>query len=221
MENIFKEINQQIQEINNLEKKRDELMIQLNRTRRAIIEKLTSKPYWPLFISGYCTEGDKEEYIGDIETYLKYKSEWALCKYTKNISISFENNKVIVKDTKFYRDDCESWTFTIPMKKFIEFYTSDDYEPTALETDSGNPIPTLTGEPARIFLERAAKAEEEAKKRMNESPTLEVLKGELAFQKFFLKNEEWQLQERKDKIKKLENKIKDLEPQLDDKSQEK
>ena len=127
MENIFKEINQQIREINDIEKKRDELKIRLNRIRRCIIEKMTSKPYWPLFISGYCTEGDKEEYIGDIETYLKYKSEWSLCKYTKNISISFENNKVLVKDTKFYRDNCESWTFTIPMKKFIEFYTTDDY----------------------------------------------------------------------------------------------
>lgn len=37
MENIFKEINQQIREINDIEKKRDELMIQLNRTRRNII----------------------------------------------------------------------------------------------------------------------------------------------------------------------------------------
>ena len=45
MENIFKEINQQIREINDIENKRDELMIQLNRTRRSIIEKMTSKPY--------------------------------------------------------------------------------------------------------------------------------------------------------------------------------
>ena len=37
MENIFKEINQQIREINDIEKKRDELMIQLNRTRRSMI----------------------------------------------------------------------------------------------------------------------------------------------------------------------------------------
>ena len=36
MENIFKEINQQIREINDIEKKRHELMIQLNRTRRSI-----------------------------------------------------------------------------------------------------------------------------------------------------------------------------------------
>ena len=91
-------------------------------------------------------------------------------------------------------------------------------EPTALAVDSGRPIPTLTGESARIFLERAAKVEEEAKKRMNEPPTLEGLKRELTFQKFFLESEERQLRERKNKIKDLENKIKDLERQLDGKS---
>ena len=36
-----------------------------------------------------------------------------------------------------------------------------DDEPTALAVDSGRPIPTLTGESASIFLERAAKVEEE------------------------------------------------------------
>ena len=84
-------------------------------------------------------------------------------------------------------------------------------EPTALAVDSGRPIPTLTGESARIFLERAAKVEEEAKKRMNEPPTLEGLKLELTFQKFFLENEERQLQKMKDNIK-------DLERQLDGKN---
>lgn len=97
-------------------------------------------------------------------------------------------------------------------------FASDDDEPTALAVDSGRPIPTLTGESARIFLERAAKVEEEAKKRINEPPTLEGLKRKLTFQKFFLENEERQLQKRKDKIKDLENKIKDLEQQLDGKS---
>ena len=91
-------------------------------------------------------------------------------------------------------------------------------EPTALAVDSGRPIPTLTGESARIFLERAAKVEEEAKKRMNEPPTLEGLKLELTFQKFLFESEERQLRERKNKIKDLENKIKDLERQLDGKS---
>ena len=96
------------------------------------------------------------------------------------------------------------------MSEKNHIFTSND-EPTVLATDSEKHIPTLTGEQAQIFLERAAKAEEEAKKRMNETPTLEALKSELAFQMFFLKNEEWQLQERKDKIKKLENKIYGLE----------
>lgn len=90
-------------------------------------------------------------------------------------------------------------------------FASDDDEPTALAVDSGRPIPTLTGESARIFLERAAKVEEEAKKRMNEPPTLEGLKRKLTFQKFFLENEERQLQKMKDNIK-------DLERQLDDKN---
>lgn len=90
-------------------------------------------------------------------------------------------------------------------------FASDDDEPTALAVDSGRPIPTLTGESARIFLERAAKVEEEAKKRMNEPPTLEDLKRKLTFQKFFLENEERQLQKMKDKIK-------DLERQLDGKN---
>jgi len=102
--------------------------------------------------------------------------------------------------------------------KKIRTFASDDDELTALAVDSGRPIPTLTGESTRIFLERAAKVEEEAKKRMNEPPTLESLQRELTFQKFFLDSEERQLQERKEKIKDLENKIKDLERQLDGKS---
>jgi hypothetical protein len=97
-------------------------------------------------------------------------------------------------------------------------FASDDDEPTALAVDSGRPIPTLTGESARIFLERAEKVEEEAKKRMNEPPTLEWLKRELSFQKFFLESEERQIEERKNTITNLENKIKDLERHLDGKS---
>lgn len=102
--------------------------------------------------------------------------------------------------------------------KKIRTFASDDDEPTALAVDSGRPIPTLTGESARIFLERAAKVEEEAKRRMNESPTLEYLKCELTFEKFFLKTEEKQIQERKDKIKKIEDKIRELEQNSNGKS---
>lgn len=99
-------------------------------------------------------------------------------------------------------------------------FASDDDEPTALAMDSGRAIPTLTGETARRFLERAAKVEEGVKKRMNEPPTIESLKRELTFQMFFLENEKRQIEERENKIKELENKIKDLEEDLDGKSQE-
>ena len=87
----------------------------------------------------------------------------------------------------------------LAMSEKNRIFASDDDEPTALAVDSGRPIPTLTGESARRFLERAAKVEEEAKKRMNEPPTLESLQRELTFQKFFLDSEERQIQKRKDK----------------------
>lgn len=106
----------------------------------------------------------------------------------------------------------------LAMSEKNRIFASDDDEPTALAVDSGRPIPTLTSESARIFLERAAKVEEEAKRRMNKSPTLEGLKRELTFQKFFLETEERQIQERKDKIKEIEDKIKELEQNSNGKS---
>ena len=106
----------------------------------------------------------------------------------------------------------------LDMSEKNRIFASDDDEPTALAVDSERPIPTLTGESARIFLERAAKVEEEAKRRMNESPTIESLKRELTFQKFFLETEEKQIQERKNKIKEIENKIKELEQNSNGKS---
>ena len=48
----------------------------------------------------------------------------------------------------------------LAMSEKNRIFASDDDEPTALAVDSGRPIPTLTGESARIFLERAAKVEE-------------------------------------------------------------
>lgn len=98
------------------------------------------------------------------------------------------------------------------------FASDDDSEPTALAVDSGKPIPTLTGESAIRFLERAARVEEEARKAMSKPPSLEFLKRELTFKKFFLETEERQLEERKKEIADLENKIKDLEKELDGKS---
>lgn len=93
-------------------------------------------------------------------------------------------------------------------KKFRTF--ANDDEPTALANSGNKGIPTLTGESARLFLERAAKVEAEVKKRMNEPPTLESLERELTFQKFFLESDKRQVEEREDKIKELEAKIKEL-----------
>jgi len=107
---------------------------------------------------------------------------------------------------------------SLAMSEKNRIFASENDEPTVLAIDSGKPIPTLSGEPARRFIEHASQVEEEAKKRMNESPTLEGLKRELAFQKYFLEIKEKEVQERKDKITKLKNKIKDLEKQLDGKS---
>lgn len=102
--------------------------------------------------------------------------------------------------------------------KKIRTFAAEDNGLTALAVDSGKPIPTLTGESARIFLERAAKVEEEVKRRVNEPPTLDSLKRELSFQKFFLESEERQIQERKGKIKKIEDEIKELEQNSNGKS---
>lgn len=93
-------------------------------------------------------------------------------------------------------------------KNFRTF--ANDDEPSALATNVGKGIPTLTGKSAQLFLERAAKVEAEAKRRMNEPPTLESLERELKFQKFFLENDKRQIEEREEKIKKLEEKIKEI-----------
>ena len=93
--------------------------------------------------------------------------------------------------------------------KKIRTFANDD-EPTALANSGNKGIPTLRGESARRFLERAAKVEAEAKKRMNEPPTLDGLERELTFQKFFLESDKRQVEERENKIKELEAKIKEL-----------
>lgn len=98
----------------------------------------------------------------------------------------------------------------VKSKKFRTFAQDCDDEPSALAIDNGKPIPILTGESAARFLGRAAAVEEEAKRRMNEPPTLESLQRELYFQKFFLETEERQLEERRRKIEKLEKKIEEL-----------
>lgn len=95
-------------------------------------------------------------------------------------------------------------------KKNITFATDSDDELSAFATDVGKGIPTLTGKSAQLFLERAAAVEAEAKRRMNEPPTLERLERELEFQKFFLESDKRKIEEREEKIKKIENKIKEL-----------
>ena len=94
----------------------------------------------------------------------------------------------------------------------IRTFAQDEYdEPTALATDVNKPTPTLTGESAIRFLERAAAVEEEVKKRMNEPPTLEALQRELEFQKFFLEEDRRKIEEREKKIEELEKKIEELD----------
>ena len=105
----------------------------------------------------------------------------------------------------------------VKSKKVRTFANEKDDKPTALATDVGKPI-IVSGKSAERFLERAAKVEEEAKRRMNEPPSLEFLERELTFNKFFLEEDLRKVEERKNKIKDLENKIKDLERQLDGKS---
>ena len=100
-------------------------------------------------------------------------------------------------------------------------FASECEEPTALATDVGKPIPTLSGEAAIRFIENSIKVEEDVKKHMNETPSLEKLKRELTFKKFFLEEAERQAEEIKGEIIVLENRIKELETQLNGEEQEK
>jgi hypothetical protein len=87
---------------------------------------------------------------------------------------------------------------------------ANDSEPSALATDVGKVIPTLTGESARRFLENARKVEIEAEKRRNEPPSLEWLEKELAFNKFFLDQDIDNVKTRYKRICELEDKIKEI-----------
>ena len=99
--------------------------------------------------------------------------------------------------------------FFAKSKKVRTFANEKDDEPTALAINVGKPI-IVSGKSAERFLERAAKVEEEAKRRMNEPPSLEFLERELTFNKFFLEEDLRKVEERKNKIKDLENKINEL-----------
>ena len=121
MENI---VNNIISKISELEKKRIELNSEIHKEKKKIENILTSKPGWDLFIASYCIIGDKETYC-DLENVIKNGLE---TPKPKNLSISFKEEKVIIKDyVTWGYDGYEDWIFEITIKKFIEFCSSDDY----------------------------------------------------------------------------------------------
>lgn len=118
-------INNISSKINELEKKRDELNHEIWIEKKKIKSLLTSKPGWDLFVSGYCVSGDKEDYVNGLNDILENGLE---TPNAPNLGISFEGDKVIVEDYIIYGyDGHDDWTFEIPLKKFIEFCSSDDY----------------------------------------------------------------------------------------------
>ena len=121
MENTVDNI---ISKISELEKKRIELNSEIHKEKKKIENILTSKPGWDLFIASYCIIGDKETYC-DLENVIKNGLE---TPKPKNLSISFKEGKVIIKDyVTWGYDGYEDWIFEITIKKFIEFCSSDDY----------------------------------------------------------------------------------------------
>jgi len=130
----------------------------------------------------------------------KKMSKSKMMEFAESLKMMQEQKKELLRKFKAER--------FVKSKKFRTFAKDD--EPSALANSGNKGIPTLTGESARRFLERAAAVEAEAKKRMNEPPTLESLERELKFQKFFLENDKRQIEEREEKIKKLEEKIKEI-----------
>jgi hypothetical protein len=93
-------------------------------------------------------------------------------------------------------------------KKFRNF--TSDYEPTVL-ANGCKPIPTLTGDAAVRFLEKAREVEKEYERRMKEPPSLEKLKQEYSYGKMILEMEKNSLELREKKLNELQNKIKELE----------
>ena len=93
--------------------------------------------------------------------------------------------------------------------KKLRNFTSD-YEPTVL-ANGCKPIPTLTGDAAVRFLEKAREVEEEYERRMKEPPSLEKLKQEYSYGKIILEMEKNSLELREKKLNELQNKIKELE----------
>ena len=90
-------------------------------------------------------------------------------------------------------------------------FANEDTEPCVLAVDVGKPIPTLKGKDARIFLDRMKKVEEEAEKRKDKEPSLEVLKNQFAMEKMFFESELRNIRNRHNRILKLKDKIDKLE----------
>lgn len=84
----------------------------------------------------------------------------------------------------------------------------DDYEPTALATDSGKVIPLLEGEDAESFIRMMEENERKAKENAKIPMTKEEAEKRLSCKKIMLDFEENRLEELKKEIKKLEDYIK-------------
>ena len=93
-------------------------------------------------------------------------------------------------------------------KKIRNF--ASDCEPTALATDVGKPIPTLSGESACRFLQRMKEVDEAAERRRNAPPTIEELEKQLMYEEFFLGDDLRAIEVRKERINNLKDKIKIL-----------
>lgn len=160
MENIINNINDIASKVNELTKKRDELNHEIWVKKCKVKKVLTSKPGWNLFIAGYCRYGDKEDYVNGIGNYVKNGLE---TPNAGNLSISFDGDKVIIEDyITWGYDEHDDWTFEIPMKKFIEFCSSDDYMQKVLDR--------------YISIKNYIKKKEELEKETNEKKLYEELK---------------------------------------------
>lgn len=118
---FFKNI---ISNISELEEKRDALNHEIWVEKRKIKDIFVSKPGWDLFASRYCVDGD--DYVNSIDDYVKDGINTS--RSSIHLSISFEDNLVIINDyVNWGYDGQEDWTFEIPIDKFIEFCSCDDY----------------------------------------------------------------------------------------------
>lgn len=132
--------------------------------------------------------------------------ESGISKFVENLNMMENQRKYLLKKyllTKFKSSNL------VNSKKLRNFASEND-EPTALANDFGKPIPTLSGEAACRFLQKAMEAEEEAKKQRNKPLTLNQLEEQLSFEEFFLEDDLRAIKEREERIRNLKNKIKEL-----------